>query len=94
MADIKLKIFIFVLFSTSLLITSCAQIYPIQRYNGEYFFFNSYKYGDHHFLYNVEYYESGAVKSETAEFDRKISPITEQGFKFGESLIAGARSEL
>lgn len=90
----RLKYLIFAFALTTFLLTSCAQIYPIQRYNGEYFFFSSYKYGDHHFLYSVEYYESGAVKSETAEFDRKISPITEQGFKFGESIIAGARSEL
>lgn len=54
--------------------------------------FKSYKWGDHHYLYRVEYYEDGSVKSETAEFDRKISPIMEQGVKFGESLIAGARS--
>ena len=73
------------------LLAGCAQTYPIHRYNGELYLFTSFKYGDQHFLYHVEFYESGALKSETAEFDRKISPLMEQGVKFGESLIAGAR---
>jgi len=88
----RIKYFICCILFTPLLFISCAQVYPIQRYNGELYLFQSYKYGDHHFLYAVELYEDGTLKSETVEFDRKISPITEQGAKFGEALVTGARN--
>jgi len=88
----RIKHFIYFILLTSLLFISCAQVYPIQRYNGELYLFKSYKFGDHHFLYSVDLYEDGTLKSETVEFDRKISPITEQGLKFGETLISGARN--
>jgi len=88
----RLKLFILFILLALPCFISCAQVYPIQRYNGELYLFKSFKYGDHHFLYSVDFYEDGTLKSETVEFDRKISPITEQGFKFGETLISGARN--
>lgn len=94
MTPVSKKHIIYLIISATLLITSCSQVYHIQRHNGSTYAFDSYRWGDQHFLYRVEFYEDGSVKSETAEFDRKISPVLEQGIKFGESLIAGARAAL
>jgi len=74
-----------------LLATGCAKTYYIQRYNGEFYAFDSFKWGDQDFVYKVEFWENGNVKSEAYEFHRKISPVMSEAGNFVKAALEGAK---
>ena len=75
-------------------ICGCAKTYHIERYNGDFYTFESYKYGDQDFYYKVSFYEDGSVKEESVGFTRKISPVLSEVGNVAKSALAGAKETL
>ena len=66
------------LVALSLGLCGCAKTYYITRWNGGQVGFESYKWGDQTYTYNVEFYENGKVKQEHYGFSRNISSLVGQ----------------
>ena len=85
---------ILVLLVASMSLVGCAKTYHIERYNGDFYTFESYKYGDQDFYYKVSFYEDGSVKEESVGFTRKISPVLSEVGNVAKSALAGAKETL